>query len=191
MSTLLFAQPPGVPSVLAAVAQSASLPGTQGPDLLRYLIACGLALLLMGGLVFGLRRVARGTMARRAAKRSLQVVDVLPLGSKQRLTVVRCYDRTFVLGVGEKEITRVAELDVPAEPIAPEEFELRTAAEADPVRADSAGFRDWLLRARPKRPAGAGAGAPGTQDAQPAAPRSRAQVTPQAPTWSPGEELFG
>lgn len=39
----------------------------------------------------------------RASKRAL--------GSKQRLAVVRCYDRTFALGLGEKEIALIAELD--------------------------------------------------------------------------------
>jgi flagellar biogenesis protein FliO len=67
------------------------------------------------------RSVARFWRAR-AAARSLQVLDVLPLGGKRQLTVVRCYDRTFVLGLGERDVSLVAEIDpvsveaTPAEP---------------------------------------------------------------------------
>ena len=57
------------------------------------------------------RRFLAGSMRTRAAARSLQILDVLPLGGKKKLSVIRCYDRTFVLGIGEKEVTLVAELD--------------------------------------------------------------------------------
>ena len=50
-------------------------------------------------------------------ERSLSVLDVLPLGGKRRLAVVRCYDRTFVLGLGDREISAIAELD----PVGPAE----------------------------------------------------------------------
>ena len=39
------------------------------------------------------------------------MVDILPLGGKRQLAVVRCYDRTFALGLGEKDVSLVAELD--------------------------------------------------------------------------------
>ena len=58
-------------------------------------------------------------MRARAARRSLQVLDVLPLGGKQRLAVVRCYDRTFLLGLGEKEVGLVSELDAVIAPPGP------------------------------------------------------------------------
>lgn len=96
MSTLLVLTPP------EAVA---------GPDLTRYLLVCGL---LVGGIVgVGLltRRVLGHSLKVRAAKRSLQVTDVLPLGGKQRLLVVRCFDRSFLIGQGEKELSTIAELD--------------------------------------------------------------------------------
>jgi flagellar biogenesis protein FliO len=50
----------------------------------------------------------------------MQVVDVLPLGGKQRLMVVRCYDRTFLIGLGERETSLVAELDSAAQVEEPE-----------------------------------------------------------------------
>ena len=62
-------------------------------------------------LACGFRRLAAGSLRTRASQRSLQVLDVLPLGGKRKLSVVRLYDRTFALGVGEREVTLVAELD--------------------------------------------------------------------------------
>jgi len=52
-----------------------------------------------------------GAVKGSASRRSLQVLDVLPLGGKQRVCVVRCYDRTFALGVGDKEVALIAEID--------------------------------------------------------------------------------
>lgn len=86
-------------------------PGRAGPDLTRYVLVCALLLLALGGLAWFLRRAVGGVARAGAARRSLQVVDVLPLGGKQRVCVVRCYDRTFALGVGEKEIGLIAEID--------------------------------------------------------------------------------
>lgn len=85
--------------------------GTEGPDMTRYLTIC--AVLILGTVVvaFLFRRFLAGSMRARAAARSLRVIDVLPLGGKKRLSVVRCYDRTLVLGIGEKEVALVAELD--------------------------------------------------------------------------------
>ena len=69
-----------------------------------------------------------------------QVVDVLPLGGRRQLTVVRCYDRTFALGLGEKDVSLIAEID----PIfAPEETE-ETAA--DPAERDFLALFDRAKR---------------------------------------------
>jgi len=85
--------------------------GNEGPDFTRYMTLCALLILAIGGLAYGFKRVVGGNMKTRASKRSLQVLDVLPLGGKQRLAVVRCYDRTFAIGLGDKEVTAIAELD--------------------------------------------------------------------------------
>lgn len=81
-----------------------------GPDLSRYFLVCGLLVACIAILGLAFRGLFARTLKLRAAKRSLQVVDVLPLGGKQRLVVVRCYDRVFLLGQGDKELTRLAEL---------------------------------------------------------------------------------
>lgn len=82
-----------------------------GPDMTRYLMVCALLLALIGALAFLFKRFVAGAVRARAARRSLQILDVLPLGGKQRMCVVRCYDRTFALGLGDKEVALIAELD--------------------------------------------------------------------------------
>ena len=108
--------PPAVAPGLAALADPQVLGGTSGPDLTRYLLVCAALLLGVVLLALGLRRLAGKSLAARAARRSLQVMDVLPLGGRSRLAVVRCYDRTFLLGMGEREVSLVAELDPVIEP---------------------------------------------------------------------------
>ena len=104
---------PLVPSAAVAVgsARTADLGGSSGPDLTRYLIACAGLILLLGGLAWVARRYLSSTLKARAGRRALQVLDMLPLGGKQRVCVVRCYDRTFALGVGDKEVGLIAEID--------------------------------------------------------------------------------
>ena len=93
--------------------------GAGGPDMTRYLMVCALLLGLIGGLAWLFKRFVATAVKSRAAKRSLQILDVLPLGGKQRMCVVRCYDRTFALGLGDKEVALIAELDpvTGAEPV--------------------------------------------------------------------------
>lgn len=82
-----------------------------GPDLGWLMGVVAVLVLAIAGLAVGFRKVVLGTMQSRAARRDLQVLDMLPLGGKRQLAVVRCYDRTFALGLGEKDVTLVAELD--------------------------------------------------------------------------------
>ena len=100
----------------------------------------------------------------KAAKRSLQVIDVLPLGSRQRLAVVRCYDRTFLLGLGERELSLITELDAV---IAPERQALPGAAD----RSAFARLLDRAHRSPSARPAAAtsAAAAPVPAPARPSA----------------------
>lgn len=137
--------PPAFPRVLAAF-PGADLGGTAGPDLSRYFLVCGGLLVLVAALALGFRKLIGRTLAVRAARRSLQVVDVLPLGGKQRLAVVRCYDRTFLIGLGDKELASIAELDraVLEEP--------GVAAELAPTRADLHGFARALEKLRKPAP---------------------------------------
>ncbi len=85
--------------------------GSLGPDLTRYFVVCAILVVVIGLMAWGFKRLFSGDLKVRAAKRSLQTLDVLPMGGKRRIAVVRCYDRTFVLGIGDHEITPIAELD--------------------------------------------------------------------------------
>jgi flagellar biogenesis protein FliO len=82
-----------------------------GPDLTRYFVVCGVLLGAITLLAWGFKKLIVGNLSARAAKRNLQILDVLPMGGKQKLAVVRCYDRTFLVGLGEKEISPISELD--------------------------------------------------------------------------------
>ncbi len=133
------------PAVLQLGAESATrgaLTANQGPDLTRYALVCAALLVGILGVAWLLRRVLGGAISRRAAARSLQILDVLPMGGKHRLAVVRCYDRTFLLGLGEKELSSIAELDGVIAP----------TTETPPSRADLAAFAGVLERVAPAAP---------------------------------------
>ena len=82
-----------------------------GPDLTRYFVVCGVLLGAITLLAWGFKKLIAGNLSARAAKRNLQILDVLPMGSKQKIAVVRCYDRVFLIGLGDKEISPISELD--------------------------------------------------------------------------------
>lgn len=84
---------------------------TNGPDLGWLLATVAVFVVTIAGLAFLFRRVVGGSIRARASKRDLHVLDVLPLGNRRQLAVVRCYDRTFALGLGERSVDLVAELD--------------------------------------------------------------------------------
>ncbi len=91
-----------------------SLGGKAGPDLTWLMTTSAVLILTIGAIAYGFRRLVLGGIKGRAAQRDLRVLDVLPLGGKRQLAVVRCYDRTFALGLGEKSVEMVAELDTTA-----------------------------------------------------------------------------
>ncbi len=107
-------------AAMPALEAGTALGGSTGPDLSRYFLVCAILIVMMVGVAWGLRRLVAGNVKFRASQRSLRVVDVLAMGGRRKLAVVRCYDRTFVLGLGEKEITAIAELDsvIGSEPVA-------------------------------------------------------------------------
>ena len=126
-----------------------------GPGLWRYLLVCGFLVGLVALLGYGFRRLVGTSMKARAARRSLETLDVLPLGRKQKLAVVRCYDRSFLIGLGEKEITLLAELDRDEEQAAPGSGERvgERAVELNPVGRTTGDFLRVLEREERRAPA--------------------------------------
>jgi len=94
-------------------------PEESGIDLTRYVLVCLLTIGLVLVFAWLLRRFVAQGLRKRAGMRSLAVMDVLPLGRRQRAVVLRCYDRAFLIGLGEREVSLLAELD----PEAQEELE--------------------------------------------------------------------
>jgi flagellar biosynthetic protein FliO len=127
-------------AALSSGAPAADLGAASGPDLTRYLLACAGLILLLGCLAWAARRYLSGTLKARAGRRALQVLDLLPMGGKQRLAVVRCYDRAFFIGLGDKEIALLCELDAGTVP----------AAESGATSTEAQSFADLLTRARPR-----------------------------------------
>lgn len=164
-----------LPLVQEAPAAAAGFGGTDGPDLTRYATVCVLLIVAIAGVAWGFKRLVAGNLRTRANQRSLQVLDVLPLGGKQRLAVVRCYDRTFALGLGDKEVTAIAELD-PVTTAPDEASEPREAGDRGPGAQDRtfqralAHVQDALSKTR----AGVGPAKPLRAQAAPSAERRTA-----------------
>jgi len=154
--------------------------GTALPDLSRYLLLCGGLILFVAAFGWLVRRTLAGSLRARARRRSLRVLDVLPLGGRQKLSVVHCYDRTFLLGLGDKEVRLIAELDgegtgAPAEPeVAP--------VELTPLAGARKSFAQALatLRARPVPGA-----APAARPASGPASRPTSRVARREPRVAP------
>lgn len=104
------------PHVLIALALEAptrpGMPG--GPDMTRYLLVCGGLIVAIGLLGWGMRRLLGSRFRPGASRRNLQVLEMLPLGGKRSLALVRCQERDFLVGLAEQGIRLVAELDPPA-----------------------------------------------------------------------------
>ncbi len=113
---------------LFSLLESPARLGSDGLDMTHYFMVVGVLLALVFLAGFVIKRLIAGSLTARASKRSLAVIDVLPLGGKRQLAVVRCYDRTFALGLGDKDVSLVAELDAvigkrPTQKDEPEAFE--------------------------------------------------------------------
>lgn len=88
--------------------------GADSPDFTQYGILILSLLAAVGFLAWAFKRFFAGSLLRKADERALQIRDCLPLGGKQKLCVVRCYDRSFFLGVSDRHVDLIAELDAAA-----------------------------------------------------------------------------
>ena len=72
-----------------------------------FLLICGLIYLTY----FGLKRYMNWQKISSGKRRSVGVIDTIPLGGKRFVTVTRVYDRILVLGVGDETVTLLTELN--------------------------------------------------------------------------------
>ena len=102
--------------------EDAEAPGQvpEGPGLAQTLLRLALALafifaLLVGGLILFQRVARRGIKLPGAGDRPLHVVDRVSLGPKQGVVLLNACGRRLLIGVSEKEMTVLTELDAQAD----------------------------------------------------------------------------
>lgn len=113
-----------------------------GPDLSRYFTVVGLMVVTLLAVGYGIKRLASTSGRLGRNRKGMAMVDMLPLGGRRQLVIVRCYDRTFALGLGEKEVRFIAELDAVTAP-QPVDAEARSAS---PMARDP--FEEMIGRAQ-------------------------------------------
>ncbi|MEL6431163.1 MAG: flagellar biosynthetic protein FliO [Planctomycetota bacterium] len=164
------------PVCLLPFAETATRPivaAGNAPDLSMLMGVAAVLVVLIGALAYAFRRVVLVQLKQRAAGKDMAVLEVLPLGGKRQLAVVRCFDRTFALGLGERDVSLVAELDrdaVERDRVLREETRRAAGPEAPRSRgrvdaaftarlasakAQLLGVRDVIPAARPDRPTAA------------------------------------
>jgi len=104
-----------LPLALATLLETAGFGGRSGNDLWPAFLVVAAALGGLGLVAWAVKRFSRTTLRSRLSRRSLELVEVLPLGGQKRVAIVRCYDRTFVIGAGDKELSLLAEMESPEE----------------------------------------------------------------------------
>ena len=139
--------------LLAASSQGtdvARLAGAEGPDLTRYLVVCGVLVLLIAALAYGFKRLTGSSLRGRFKTRALSTVDVLALGRRQKVALVRCYDKTYLIGCGEKELCLIATLDEDSNHSAEAPELTALQAVKPPARAPAARKENFLAALRQK-----------------------------------------
>lgn len=79
-------------------------------DIVKMVLALASIVGLIFGVVFVLKRFLPGATRAANERVDMYMVGQLPLGSRQRIAVVRVHDRTLVLGISEASINTLAEL---------------------------------------------------------------------------------
>jgi flagellar biogenesis protein FliO len=170
--------------------------GVDGPDLGAMTAVIAAFLVALVAIGYGVRRLLGSAWRARAARRSLSVLDVLPLGGRLQLVVVRCYDRTLALGLGDRNVSLLAELDselVTAEATKSAESAARAKQQFRGLfeRATRTLSRVDLTTAEPVRVVAPAPRPPHTITSLPDMPQRRAQAAPlrSAPLPSDVDEV--
>jgi flagellar protein FliO/FliZ len=78
--------------------------GLSGMDLLRFAGSLVLVLCLLGGLLWGLKRMQSGVRLG-AGSRQLQVIEAVSVGPRQKIALVRVGNREVLVGVSPTQLT--------------------------------------------------------------------------------------
>ena len=171
MHTSLALLIPAAATALQRTAGSAPRSVAGGaPDLTWLMAVAAVLVVVIGCVAYGFKRLVAGSIKARASRRELAVLDVLPLGGKRQLAGVRCFDRTFALGLGERDVSLVAELDHDA--VAKDRAEREPG---DPFKSRLEAARAQLLAVRDLVPA------PRRSSARPAPPTTPIEVESSRP----------
>lgn len=78
-------------------------PGFNGADLFRFVGSFAIVIALMGLLLWALRRLQTKMHAQNSG-RKLQVLEILSVGTRQKVALVRVGDREILIGISPTQI---------------------------------------------------------------------------------------
>lgn len=78
-------------------------------DMLRFMGSMLLVLALLGGLLWGLKRLQTGALRPGGAARQLQIIEAVSVGPRQKIALVRVGNREVLVGVSPAQITALGQ----------------------------------------------------------------------------------
>lgn len=83
--------------------------GLSGMDMLRFLGSMLLVLVLLVGLLWGLKRLQAGALRPGGASRQLHIIEAVSVGPRQKIALVRVGSREVLVGVSPAQITALGQ----------------------------------------------------------------------------------
>ncbi len=127
--------------------------GAPAPDLFRYALSMTAVIGLLICALYGIRSWTRKAGRSGRAGRTLEILEALPLGGSKRVCVLRCGERRFLVGLGDKELCALGELgevEADATPVASADLKAAELIPLPPEMKDSGSsgrFRGLVQRA--------------------------------------------
>ena len=78
-------------------------------DMLRFMGSMLLVLALLGGLLWGLKRLQAGALRPGGAARQLEIIEAVSVGPRQKIALVRVGNREVLVGVSPAQITALGQ----------------------------------------------------------------------------------
>lgn len=127
--------------------------GAPAPDLFRYALSLTVVIGLLICALYGIRSWTRNAGRSGRAGRTLEILEALPMGGSKRVCVLRCGERRFLVGLGDKELCALGELgavEADATPVASADLKTAELTPLAPEMKDSGDggrFRGLVQRA--------------------------------------------